>query len=223
MDNNLQLTNFFQCPHHNKGYCKFCDQCRYPHLFTICSKSVCRDQNCQSRHPKVCRYGEACKFEVLKACAYKHSETELERKEQKDNLEIESLKKEIEILRGDISELKNKVRKKEEKLEEKFKYISKMEKKISELENENENLKKHVAESKKVVKNDEKIKSKLNTKFHLSSKNSENSDNGVTIRANCDKCDFQSTDQFSLLLHKSTKHPTYILNSQPEAVTGPLH
>ena len=144
MDNNLQLTNFFQCSHHNKGYCKFRDQCRYPHFFTICSKSVCRDINCQNRHPRICRYGEACKFEVLKACAYKLSETVLERKEEKDNLEIESLKKENEILRGLISELKNKVRKKEEKLEEKFKYISKMEKKISELQNENENLKKHI-------------------------------------------------------------------------------
>ena len=53
--------------------------------------------------------------------------------------------------------------------------------------------------------------------------NSEESDNGVVNKAGCDKCDFKATDQFSLLLHKSTKHPTYILNSQPEAVTGPLH
>ena len=53
--------------------------------------------------------------------------------------------------------------------------------------------------------------------------NSEKSDNGVVDKASCDKCDFTATDQFSLLLHKSTKHPTYILNSQPEAVTGPLH
>ena len=81
----------------------------------------------------------------------------------------------------------------------------------------------HFQQHYKKLKNDAKIKSKLSTKLHLSSNNSENSDNGVPIRANCDKCDFQSTDQFSLLLHKSTKHPTYILNSQPEAVTGPLH
>ena len=55
------------------------------------------------------------------------------------------------------------------------------------------------------------------------SKKSENSQNGVKNKAGCDECDFSSSDQFSLLLHKSTKHPTYILNSQPEAVTGPLH
>ena len=58
---------------------------------------------------------------------------------------------------------------------------------------------------------------------YLSSKNSEYSEKGVVKKAGCDRCDFSSTDQFSLLLHKSTKHPTYILNSQPEAVTGPLH
>ena len=96
-----------------------------------------------------------------------------------------------------------------------------MEKKASELENENKNLKKHVAESKIVIKSDTKNKS--NTKLHMSPYNSENWDNGVGNEANCDKCDFTSKDQFSLLLHKSTKHPTYILSSQPEAVTGPLH
>ena len=39
----------------------------------------------------------------------------------------------------------------------------------------------------------------------------------------CDKCDFTYSNQFDLLIHKSANHPTYILNSQPEAVTGPLH
>ena len=218
MDNNLQLTNFVQCAHHNTGYCKFRDQCRYQHFFTICSKSVCRDVKCQKRHPKTCRNGEACRFHALKACAYNHSnETVLKMKEQNTNPEIESLQKEIKILRDNISQLKNKVRIKEEQLDEKLEEISKMKKKISDLENENDNLKKHAAESKIAVKSDAKIKSKL------IQRNAEKSDNGERYRANCDKCDFISTDQFSLLLHKSTKHPTYILNSQPEAVTGPLH
>ena len=91
------------------------------------------------------------------------------------------------------------------------------------LENENKNLKKHAVESKIVVKSDTNNQNTSNTKLNLSSKNSEISDNAVVNKAGCDKCDFISTDQFSLLLHKSTKHPTYILNSQPEAVTGPLH
>ena len=39
----------------------------------------------------------------------------------------------------------------------------------------------------------------------------------------CDKCEFTYSNQFDLLIHKSANHPTHILSSQPEAVTGPLH
>ena len=132
MDNSLQLTKFGQCPHHNTGYCKFRDQCRYQHFFTICSKSVCRDMKCYNRHPKTCRNGEACRFHAFKACAYKHSNaTIVERKEKKNDQEIESLKKDIEVLSDDISQLNNKIRRKEEQLEEKLQDISKMKKKTS--------------------------------------------------------------------------------------------
>ena len=86
MKNDLKLSNFVQCPHHNKGYCKFRDQCRYQLFFTICSKSVCRDNKCQKRHPKTCRNGEKCRFHVLKVCAYKHSiESVSEKKEKYKN------------------------------------------------------------------------------------------------------------------------------------------
>ena len=117
MKNNLKLSNFFQCPHHNTGYCKFRDQCRYQHFFTICSKSVCRDNKCQHRHPKTCRNGENCRFHVLKACAYKHSiETVLQRKEKKNISVIESLQKKIKSLYEEISQLKNIVMIKEEQI-----------------------------------------------------------------------------------------------------------
>ena len=36
--------------------------------------------------------------------------------------------------------------------------------------------------------------------------------------SSCDKCDFTYSNQFDLLIHKSANHPSYILNSQPEAV-----
>ena len=85
------------------------------------------------------------------------------------------------------------------------------------------NLKKHSLESKTVLKRDKNNKKKSNAKIHLASMNLEESDNGVVNKDGCDKCDFKATDQFSLLLHKSTKNPTYILNSQPEVMTGPLH
>ena len=113
MENNLQLTNFVQCSHHNTWYCKFRDQCRYQHFSTVCNKSVCKDKKCQNRHPKTCRNGESCRFHALKACAYNHSiETVIQRKESKNIPEIESLQKEIKSLQDNILQLKNLVQNK---------------------------------------------------------------------------------------------------------------
>ena len=55
-------TRYFQCPHNNAGYCKFSDHCIYQHFYNICSKTVCKNYECQNRHPKTCRFGESCKF-----------------------------------------------------------------------------------------------------------------------------------------------------------------
>ena len=161
MENDSKLLNFVQCPHHNTGYCKFRDQCRYQHFFTICSKNVCRDKNCQKGHSKTCRNGNSCSFHVLNACAYKHSIETFQRKENEDNSVIESFQKEIESLCDEISQLKNTVMQKEEPLKDQIKYVSKMEKK-------------HAVESKIVVKSDTNNQNKSNTKLNLSSKKPKN-------------------------------------------------
>ena len=54
--------------------------------------------------------------------------------------------------------------------------------------------KKHAAESKIVLKRYTNKQKKSNTKLHLSSMNSEKSDNGVVDKAGCDKCNFTATD-----------------------------
>ena len=63
-----------QCYHNNKGFCKFRDQCHYQHYRETCQTSICRDKKCCTRHPKICRNGDKCKFLKLKKCAYRHSD-----------------------------------------------------------------------------------------------------------------------------------------------------
>ena len=49
-----------KCRYHNRGYCKFKDNCRFLHSQVICGNflenQVCRTRQCQNRHPKDCRY-----------------------------------------------------------------------------------------------------------------------------------------------------------------------
>ena len=67
-------TRYFQCPHNNTGYCKFRDHCIYQHFYNICSNTLCKNYECQNRHPKTCRFGESCKFKSKNSCAYKHDD-----------------------------------------------------------------------------------------------------------------------------------------------------
>ena len=119
-----------------------------------------------------------------------------------------------------------------------------MSKKISEIEIENEDLKRQYLKMSEMV---DKLKSEIKcdkcnsaskTMTHLKNHKTEDqivkkknpnnyphasNEDEEMKRLSCEKCHFTYINQFDLLIHKSVKHPTYILNSQPEAVTGPLH
>ena len=72
-----KLTNetmIFQCPHNNTGFCKFRENCKYQHFYTICLENICRNHECKNRHPKTCKFKDTCKFHSRNACAYKHVE-----------------------------------------------------------------------------------------------------------------------------------------------------
>ena len=60
------------CKFHKTGHCKFGQNCRHFHSFTICSVANC-DKKCPNRHPKPChnhaRFGR-CKFGS--SCSYLH-------------------------------------------------------------------------------------------------------------------------------------------------------
>ena len=165
----------------------------------------------------------------------------LKEEELKERIsEVKHLSKEVK----DLNQLLNHERdisnetitKKEEANNEKSK-------KIIELEKENEDLKKQndrMSEMVNVLKSEFKCnKCTFDAETHTQVKNHKTGKQIVKEKkliknlqasykedkkaSSCDKCDFTYINQFDLLIHKSTKHPSYILNSQPEALTGPLH
>ena len=68
----FEERNNFQCYHNNLGYYRFREKCKYQHYFDDCSKSICRDKRCPYRHPKTCKYGDQCNFQIRKVCLYNH-------------------------------------------------------------------------------------------------------------------------------------------------------
>ena len=236
------------CLHNNTGYCKFNDRCRYKHYNTICEKRICRDIECKMRHPRTCKNGKNCKFNTHNACAYKHEIDNLTDNEEtkKLNDKIETIEKEVNSLKAEIFQLKDVVKMKESQLRENLIDISELKKKIKLLECKNETLKTQINEKKTenfkmktlLTEKDERIKILENKILHI--EKDKNAEEVVLVQkisksnlqastqeqkktSTCDKCDFTYRNQFDLLIHKSANHPSYILNSQPEPVTGPLH
>ena len=96
--------SIFQCYHHNRGYCRYKDQCRYRHFQGICIENIFRDKECDKRHPVICRYKDDCKFKKANNCAFRHIDrlipmvnTDFEKEIKVCTQEIESLKREIDL------------------------------------------------------------------------------------------------------------------------------
>ena len=94
------------------GYCRYADSCRYKHVTMVCEDGQCEIQNCDKRHPKICKYFRdyrRCKFTV--GCKYKH---------ENNQEKINNLEKQMD--------------KQKEKLEEKNAYILQLELRLGEIE-----------------------------------------------------------------------------------------
>ena len=61
----FQNKNLFQCYYNNRGFCSFRDKYRYRHFRGICAKNVCRERNCENRHPVTCRFKDDCTFLIF--------------------------------------------------------------------------------------------------------------------------------------------------------------
>ena len=108
--------NLFHCYHHNRGYCTFQDKCRYKHFKEICSKTICREQECDKRHPVICRYRDDCKFNKTNNCAFKHINTKMNVASLVFENKIKAFSEDIEGLKREIVGLKNIIDSKEEEL-----------------------------------------------------------------------------------------------------------
>ena len=142
--------NIFHCYHNNRGYCSFRDQCKYKHFKDICSRTVCRERECEKRHPVICRYRDGCKFYKRNNCAFKHISMETNVASEDFENKVKALTKEIESLSSEIIDLKNDIKNKEIEL-----HKSKLE--VHEL-----TIKHTVLESKKdIIKENDDLKKQL--------------------------------------------------------------
>ena len=92
----------FQCYHNNIGYCKYGKNCKYQHFYELCPKQVCRDEKCEFRHPKSCKFDGKCKFLKKKLCVYKHIAND-------DKNEIQDLEEKLMELEKTVSAEKQNV------------------------------------------------------------------------------------------------------------------
>ena len=114
MKTDSKLKNSFQCSYNNTGFCKFREHCKYQHYSSICSKNVCRNHQCQNRHPNTCRFGGDCKFLSRNICVYKH-----DNQTKSSRNEIANLESEIRGLETEVFKLKSIIQIKEKELEKK--------------------------------------------------------------------------------------------------------
>ena len=108
------ICNFFKF-----GFCRYGLTCRRKHVLEVCSDPSCIIDNCEKRHPRVCKYYREyrrCKFGEF--CCYKHileSESQImECQELKSKIAalesiIDSIRNEKEILASKVSNLEERL------------------------------------------------------------------------------------------------------------------
>ena len=139
MINDSKHTTNPKCKFHNSGYCKFQEQCRKRHFSAICQITNCK-QDCQARHPRLCKMESNCKFFKKGVCAYKHVDAFTY------DSKIEDLEKELKCLRNQIKDLAKENKQKQIEIERITSEKSEM---LQKLSKENHDLKAHI----EVIKN----------------------------------------------------------------------
>ena len=99
------------------GYCRYSDSCRFKHVTIVCDDGQCQIQNCEKRHPKICRYYRdyrRCKFTI--GCKYKHEnpydffhKLEKEIDKIKKNNPINAKESHIKLLEDKLETLEKKI------------------------------------------------------------------------------------------------------------------
>ena len=104
-------TKIPRCKFYNSGFCKFREQCRERHFSSVCQVPNC-NQDCQAKHPRLCKLESYCKFCKKGICAYKHVIPTNDNK-------LEDLVKKLNCLRKEIQNLTEQNKQKQKQIEKK--------------------------------------------------------------------------------------------------------
>ena len=132
-------NNSPKCWFNDVGYCKFKEECKKEHSFSVCQNKSC-DKKCQKRHPKECKYKDECKFLQKGICSFSHDYNNAEN----ENLEsrMKALEESFAISKG---ESEAKIKHLEEEMEKIRKdFVNKNEILQRNLEKENSKLKEEI-------------------------------------------------------------------------------
>ena len=216
-------TDFPRCKFHNSGFCKFRDHCRKRHFSSVCQVPNC-SQDCEGRHPRLCKLESSCKFYKKGICAYKHITLT-------NNDKIEDLEKQLKHLRDQINDLteqnKQKLKLIEKITAEKSEIIDKLSKEnhdlkldveytkkfhakiiesknneVKNLQEQNQRQKDRIVEMEARLKNMNSPLKEQNNQKHLKI-----DENAKTIDCfTCDKCGFNTNSLATLVQHKTNEH-----------------
>ena len=209
--------NLFQCYHHNRGYCSFGDRCRYQHFSEVCAKNICREKECEKRHPVICRYKDDCKFFKSNNCAFKHIDMNRDVVRRDIENKIRSSTDEIKRLEREITALKNDISIKEKELLDSRMEIKLLNTKLSVkldnqeekyIKNENIDLKKQI----EILENENKalkIQIKQHDQINVESSVMKHQDiDNIQRKTNysCEKCGLNFLSKEACNKHKSDMH-----------------
>ena len=226
MRKDLKHRNDFKCKFHNSGYCKFGDKCMKRHFSSVCELLNC-SQECNARHPRLCKLEKRCKFNKMGICAYKHPENE--------ETITAGLNKEIENLKNEVKELTENIEIKKEQLDKVVNETSQMSQKLLKEKSDMEKYLKEVKEAhakamktkdmeiktimeencylkKEIIEMRSRFNSSLKEKTKMSYYKNEivsakiEEDNVLKGDFKCDKCDFSTADLSILVKHKANEH-----------------
>ena len=196
------------CRYNKFGYCKFSEKCRMMHISEICTNTSCEIQNCNLRHPKMCKFFREynrCKFGEW--CYFLHTENKNVEKKIIDDLE-KDMNDKIEGIRNKIEDIDEKIvalEKHEIEIIQNLESI--FERRIVTLENNVLTLRKCLAEKDEIIITFEtrlkRLEDKLEDKINVENVNSEVLKESVL---KCSVCDFTTTSQHGLKVHVKRKH-----------------
>ena len=190
------------------GFCKHKEYCRNQHVDEICDDEYCEIFRCRKRHPKMCRYfwnHGRCKFNP---CAFLHKENGLTLEHQKIGLKIDAINNTLQDLEIKAKESEAIIQKLTI-IERRFDTLNEMQRNISEKNKVIEDL------TIRIIKLEERIETKeilseniLPEKIPETPKTSE-SEIDITeaeVIIKCTECDFGTTSQHGIKVHKAKQH-----------------